>query len=333
MELKGALIPNIKPTDFEYGGMTGIEPEILFPNGCIQYLPENEEQIGIFFDTYGCVSFSACNALEVLIKKKLDLGSFKSDNVKFLLNKYIKNGQINFDDQWLVVKSGTVPYVGNSGIKVLDTIRKLGLPPQSLNSLNLRSNDYSKNNIDLYYSEDSLNPDSDYVALDFKNRFEVLYEWVGKDKWEQASKEGVLQVYTRAWFRRENGKYYNPTPGTSGHAIINAKLSELKIFDSYDPFIKEMEKLSDFYPLALKINIIEKTMTKPKIKDNTLVQLVSGQGGFGLFLDGRIIVDSLDKILASWLVRTNGKTSGMTKPLLQDQWDLFERVNLKGEKV
>jgi len=329
MEFKGALIPEIKPTDFEYNGMTGVEPELLFPDGCIQYLPENEEQIGLYFDSYGCVSFSACNALEVLIKKRMDLGLWKADNLKFLLNKYFKNGQINFDDQWLVVKSGTIPNVGNSGTKVLDTIRKLGLPPQSMNSFDLRNRDYSKNNIDLYYNEASLNPDSDYVALEFKERFEVLYEWVGRSNWEQASKEGVLQVYTRAWYQR-NGKYYNPTPGASGHAIINAKLSELKIFDSYDPFIKEMEKLEDFYPLALKINIIEKTMAKPIIKDNTLVQLVSGQGGFGLYLGGNIIVDDTAKILASFMMRTKGKTEGMIKPLLQEQWDLFKKVDLKG---
>lgn len=334
MELKGALMPNVRPTDFQYQGMTGIEPEILFPDGCIQYLPEEEAQIGVYFDSYGCVSFSACNALEVLLKKKLDLGHFKPANIKFLQdNGYFKNGRINFDDQWLVVKSGTIPNVGNDGWSVLSTIRKLGIPPQSMNNFDLRSRDYSKNNIDLYYNEDSLNPLSDYTALEFKERFEVLYEWVAPDKWEQASKEGVLQVYTKAWYKRENGKYYNPNPGTSGHAIINAKFTELKIFDTYDPFIKQMERVEDFYPLALKINLIEKVMTKPILKDNTLVQLVSGQGGFGLYLDGKIIVDDTAKILASFTMRNNGKTEGMTKPLLQEQWDLFDKYNLKLEKL
>ena len=334
MEFKGALIPKIKPTDFEYGKMTGITPETLFPDGCIQYLPEVEEQIGIYFDTYGCVSFSACNALEVLIKKKIADGKFKGDTVKFLLDKgYFKNDVINFDDQWLVVKSGTIPNVGNDGWSVMDTIRKQGLPPQSLNTFDLRNRVYSQNNLDLYYSEDSLNPLSDYVADEFRDRFEILYEWVSRDDWEQASKEGVLQVYTKAWFKRPNGKYYNPIPGSSGHAIINAKFSDLKIFDTYDPFIKQMERIEDFYPMALKINIIEKTMTKPKLKNNTLVQLVSGLGGFGLYLDDRIIIDDTAKILASFIMRNSGKTDGMIKPLLEEQWMLFEKINLKGEKL
>ena len=82
---------------------------------------------------------------------------------------------------------------------------------------------------------------------------------------------------------------------------------------------------------GLKINISEKSMTKPVLKNNTLVQLVSGTGGFGMYLDGFILVDELDKILATWLVRTNGKTEGMIKPLVQEQWNLFQRKNLKGE--
>ena len=63
-------------------------------------------------------------------------------------------------------------------------------------------------------------------------------------------------------------------------------------------------------------------------KNNVLIN-----GGFGLFLDGKIIVDSLDKILASWLVRTGGNTNGMTKALQQEQWDLFEKYNLKMVKL
>ena len=335
MEFKGALEPRMKATDFEYEGMTAIEPEILFPDGCIQYLPATEEQIGIYFDTYGCVSFSACNAIEVLMKRKIDMGKFKPENIQFLIdNGYFKDGKINFDDRWLVIKSGTIPKVGNDGATVIQTARRLGLPPQSLDTFDLRSRDYSKNNSDLYYNEDSLNPLSDYVALDFAERFEILYEWVGRDKMEKASKEGVLQVYTKAWYKRpDSDRYYNPVEGSSGHAIINVKLSEFKIFDTYDPFIKQMERIQDFYPLALKINIIEKVMVKPTLKNNTLVQLVSGLGGFGLFLDGKIIMDDTAKILATFMTRNNGKTEGMIKPLLQDQWDLFSKVNLKGEEI
>ena len=73
-------------------------------------------------------------------------------------------------------------------------------------------------------------------------------------------------------------------------------------------------------------------MTKPKIENNSLLQLVEGEGGFGMFLDGKIYIDDTAKILASVIMRNNGNLNGKIKALTQEQWDMFEKYNLKGEK-
>jgi hypothetical protein len=36
-----------------------------------------------------------------------------------------------------------------------------------------------------------------------------------------------------------------------------------------------MERDEDFYPMALKINIFEKTMNKPNLSNNTLIMMVT----------------------------------------------------------
>jgi hypothetical protein len=69
------------------------------------------------------------------------------------------------------------------------------------------------------------------------------------------------------------------------------------------------------------------------IKNNTLVQLVQGGGNFGLFLDNKIIIDDIAKVLAVWEVRNNGNTGGMTKALTLEEWDKYPKINLKGINI
>lgn len=330
----GAIQKPRTPFSYEYQGMTDIQEEELFENGCIAFLPEEEEQASIFFDIYGCVSFSFNNPIETLIARKIELEKFKADNIKWLKKHFYKNDKPNISDRDLVVLSGTDPDKGNDGWSVFLTAKNKGLVPEEIAPFDLRNKDYAVNNKLNYYSYQR-SKKAQEIADEFKKRFEIKAEWVNRDHWEEASKKGCLQVYTKAWYKR-NGKYYNPEPGTSGHAIQLAQLSELKIFDSYDPFIKEMEKIEDFYPLALKINIFDKSMEKPKLENNSLILMVTGPGDVGLFLDGRIIKDSPALILTTWLARNskNGVFTGASvRSITQEQWDLFDKTDLKGNKL
>lgn len=330
--VNSAVQPIVTPRSYEFNGMTTIEKSLLFPDGCINWLPENEWQIATYYDTYGCTSFSFLNALETLVTRMIDLKKFSPELTSWLKENYFVNGRINFCDRDAVVLSHTDPSWGNSGWNVFESIRKNGLICQSDDTFDMTSRDGSTNSKAKYYTYERTQ-ENQKKAEEFLKRLQIKAEWVNSDNFNEASKYGAIQVYTRGWYKLANGKYYNPVPGSTGHAIISCKADEEKIYDTYEPFIKQMERREDFYPLGLKINIIEKTMDKPIIKNNTLIQLVSGVGGFGLYLDGNIIVDDLAKILASWLVRTKGNTNGMAIALEQAQWDMFPKKNLRMESI
>lgn len=334
-----ATLPSvITPTSFVFNGATNVPKILLFEDGCLNFLPEEEYQIGLFFDTYGCASFSFNNCLEIDGSRRIDLKLYSEENIKWLKENYMVNGKLNFSDRDLVVLSGTNPDWGNDTWSIFEFARKNGLICESDEPWNFRSNDSKINNKANYYNykRTAVNQKK---ADELLKRFEIKGEWVPRDSWLEASQYGVVQVYTKAWYKR-NGKYYNPVPNSSGHGITLVKKSEEKIFDQYDPFVKQLERDEDFYPFGFKLSLIEKTMTKPTIENNALVQLVSGVGGFGLYLDGKILVDDVDKIMATFIVRNtitvNGKKrfmGGATATLQQAEWDMFDKYNLKMEKL
>lgn len=330
---QGALVPVIKPTDFQFGAATGIARTILFENGCLTHLPVFESQIGIYFDDFGCVSRSLANAVEILLDRMIELKMLSEKHINWLGNNgYMIAGRVRLSNRWLIIRSGTNPDIGNSGSVVADYARKNGLAPLILCDWNMGECNPNINNKAAYYDASTINKKADEVATEFAKLFDIQYEWVNVTLFEEASKEGVIQVYTKAWYKLPSGKYYNPVPGSAGHAIDFGQYSTISVIDQYEPQIKEMSKFEDFYPLGLKININQKNMVRPTISNNTLVQLVSGAGGFGLYLDGRIIVDDVAKILATWIMRNNG-IRGKVLPLVQEQWDMFDNVNLKGEPI
>ena len=74
-------------------------------------------------------------------------------------------------------------------------------------------------------------------------------------------------------------------------------------------------------------------MNKPKLENNSLLQLVEGLGGFGMFLDDKIVVGNTADILASCIMRNGGNLQGKARALTQEQWDMFPKYNLKNGKT
>lgn len=329
MELKnGLILPTIKPLDYEFGGMTGAADKVIFPDGnVIPFLPEYETQANTYFDDYGCVSHSFENGCEAFINSQVD--NFKPDNSKWIKDNFFKNGKCNFSDRDLIVLSGTTTN-GNSGNKVLETAQSLGLISQTAGDFDSSSRD-PKLTREYYYAY-ARTKEAQPLADEWNKRIKIIGEWVVRSKWEEASKKGALQIYLNAWYKNADGKYYNPT-GNFNHATLMAHFKEVKIFDTYKPEIKQLTSWDDAYAWALKINIEEKNMIKPKIPNNALIILVEGSGSIGLHLDGKIIVDDVAKIMAVFMAR-NAKsgnfTGGPVISLKQEQWDMFEKRDLRG---
>jgi len=325
MELNNAVIlPEIEPLSFEVGGMEAIGSNvILFPDSDLkEFLPEFETQSNTYFDTWGCVSHSFENALEALITRQ------DFENNEWLLKNIYKQGRPNFSDRDLVVLSGTKPSVGNSGNQVLARAKQNGLISQDFEDWDNKSRD-PKNTVELYYAY-ARTPEAEVKAKEFNDRFEIVGTWVQRDNIEEAMKTGAVQVYVNAWHKNNDGKYYNPT-GNHNHAVLACGYKYKEIYDTYNPRIKQLSSWNDIYSWALKINIIEKTMSKPNIKQNSLVMLVEGSGGIGLFLDDKIIEDDTAKILAVYIARNASGGEFNNAPvvsLTQAQWDLFDKRKL-----
>ena len=341
MKFEGALKPTIRPTDSQYNGASVvISDEKIFPYGCLMYAPVFESQIGVYFDTYACVAYSIANGLEILMDRMRELGLIYDSTWNWLIaNGYIIDGRVRFSNRWLAVRSGTDPSWGNSGDRVIRFARDNGLAPLTLCEWDLDDRDPKKTK-EAYYDASTINKKADEVALTFSKIIDILYEWVDRDDFDESSMYGAVQVYTKAWFKRDNGLYYNPNPGSAGHAINLGDSPTNKVIDQYLPQIKQMEKKEDFYYLGLKINVSDKSKNMLKLKNNTLVQLVSGVGGLGLYLDGNILIDDEAKILFTFIMRNAKQVDGETvftggpiKSMLIQDWALYPKKNLKLEDI
>lgn len=315
--MKTALIlPTIKPLSYEFWGMTPVWTDIVIPDwDAIPFLPVYESQSNVYFDTYWCVSFSFNNWAETYHKAR-----------------YWE--EPNFSDRDLTVLSWTKPRIGNSWEVVLDTAQRLWLIPQVLWDWDPASRDPLVNIESVYYSY-IRSTEWEKAAKRFKEDYEVIWEWVHRSKWKEASKRWVLQVYVQAWHINSKWEYYSPT-GRFNHAVMMANYKNRQIYDSYEPRIKTLDSWDSIHPWALKINLIKKNMSKPIIANNSLVILVEWVWWIGLYLDWKIIVDNEAKINSVFMARNSKDWYFSGWPVVslkQEQWDSFDKYNLKMEKL
>ena len=333
----GVIIEKIKPLDLQFGGLTTIEDEIIFPEGCYKYLPDFEEQTSLYFESNTCVAQSADNAMETDMTERVVSEKISIENLQWLKwENYFKNGKINFNDRALAIASGTDPEAGNSLARVYQTAKEQGLASENIWPWDWRERDAKINNKKNFWNGGVLPVAVKEQMTEFKKRFDIVAEWVEIKDWKEAEKRGALQTCVWAWKKRGD-KYYNPYPGKYNHAVQETSIDLLEVFDTYQPKIKQLESEADFYGWALKFNVFEKRhleiMDKPKIENNSLVFCAEGAGEFGLYLDGNIIVDDLVKVLAVWFMRTPDREVPKKKTITLAQWNLFSKIDLKGRTI
>jgi hypothetical protein len=331
----GVIFEKIKPLEYQFKGLTSVEEKFIFPNGCYAFLPDFEVQTSIYFESNSCVAQSADNALEVLFAEGIASGRISEENISWLRSEgYFTNGKINFNDRALAIASGTNPDAGNSFARVYEAIRSQGVASENIWPWDWRERDAKINNKKNFWNEMLLPVRVKEQMTEFHKRFEVIAEWVELKDWGEAQKQGALQACVYAWHKRGN-KYYRPEGKKFNHAVLELQADEPEIFDTYSPAIKQLESSADFYGWALKYNITEKKSMPEKIKieNNVLVFCAEGAGKIGLHLDGRIIIDDVAKVLAVWFLRTPDKEIPKKRTITAQQWSLFEKINLKGEKI
>jgi len=319
MNNKGLLIQkNLDPRDWRFGGISGAERVVLRGDGNWKpHRPEYELQHWVYGDTMACVTFSALNCLEYMYH-----------------NKYRE--RINFSDRFTAKMSGTTRS-GNYLTHVGNSIRNDGLLYED--EYPFDGSKEARNDWDDYYQE--ISEDLISKAIIRKEFFKTNYEWVDIKDMKKALFYSPLQIGIKYASKYDAVDGIIPRKeGVANHAVTLEHIDKdgnFHIFDHYDK--NEIKVLASDYDIQFAMahyinkKVIKKHMPIIKINNNTLVQLIEGDGGFGLALDDKIVVDELDKIIASWAMRNNGDTKGKVRVVNQKEWNSFQKINLKKEII
>jgi hypothetical protein len=265
----GVLIAPIKYGDYVLGGISGITKEVLQSDrDYTPWLPTTEYQFGTYGDTYGCVTFSALNSLEILFKRKYNI-------------------DINFSDRFTVVLSGTKRGQGNYLTKVGDSIRKEhGLVKEETYPW-----DRAKETLDDYYDKGKITKEMYDEGLNFLANHEVKYQWVlpnALNYWE-ALQYGPVQVTVNTTAKEVDGVIQPVNSSVVHHAVTMVKAIKDKEFIIFDHYLKNIKRYAwnfNFGP-SLQYSLVKKNMKLIQLTDpnNKTIYLVDAEGNRRAFYD------------------------------------------------
>ncbi len=243
-------------------------------NNWTPYVVAGERQSGHGFDTNDCTGFSYTNSVEMQFKYMRLNGLIPAKVIDWLnKNGYLDgNGDLNTSDRALGSMAGTTSK-GNSLNKVAETARTIGLIPESKwPSVFTTYAEYYKP-----VPQELLN-----LGQEFLTHFSLYYEYVPNST-DPDNMTGapfyVALVTCSGWSNK------NPVPwcGLTGsnHAVVELKQNPYVIFDSYDPFIKNLEKgylIPYKYRVYLTLNetINLENMTLVKDTKSSTVGILTG---------------------------------------------------------
>jgi len=310
MENFGYIPIEQKPSDWLFGGQGEFfsplnSVKLIDDHNWFPWLPVVELQNNGSFDRMACVTFSDMNTLEII-------------------NRFKTGKELNWSDRYIAKLSGTTKQ-GNNVAIVFDTIREYGLIPESeWPDVGTSWDEYYKTVPQSLIDE----------GKKFISKYDLYREYVptsNKDAIFEALNYAPLQVIVK--YCSGDG-ILNPV-GNYNHAVTcyGAVYGEYwMIFDHYTQTLKKYAWGYEFGCIIKPtFNIKQPNMFKPE--NNFLYQLTQGEGGFAMGLNGKLVIDSTDKILASVIMRNGGDTIGKTRPLTLDAWNSVPHVNLKGEKI
>lgn len=330
--------PKIRAKDWRFGRISGASREILKEDGDYsEFLPDLEQQSGVYFDTMSCVSHRTCNAIEVIFRAK-------------------GWGSVNFSDRFIAKMSDTTGR-GNYLSKVAETVRKHGLVEEEMWTW-----DPDQRN-PIYDWDDFYAPIPQEVKMAGRrwlNDYQFSWEWVQTDKESllEALKYGPVGVTVYAYNHKEDGIYPNPSNKYRNHDILLYSPDDLEYwetFDSYDHGNAGKKKMAIDYEFghAILFTITKKKKIDPEkpmdLPNNALVQDAEGSGTFGLHVNGKMYVDDTGLIFASYFMRNFGDDEQLETledllefinnlkskvvPIPDEEWDRFPKYNLKDEPI
>ena len=244
------LIPaDLEPEDWRFGS-SKLGLEVRREDGdWTDYLPTGEKQRRADEDKMWCVAASAENTCETEFNYMIDKKLISPDDYQWLRkNAYIDgNGKLDTCDRFIAILSGTTGS-GNTPKKVAHAIHKYGLVPEKMlpyrRAMTFKQcYGYGKNETP---NTKLITQEMIDLGQEFLKRFPINYEFIqgGKSEYDRVRRYNPIQVFVFAWNgRNSKGEYIRVNSGYN-HAVENHNLNQ--IYDTYDPFIKNLAPDFDY---------------------------------------------------------------------------------------
>lgn len=262
----GVILGDILESDLFLGQNERVRHTINLENyDWYRYFSTGEVQLGTYYDTMGCVTFSALNVLEAVFNYLIRNDKISQDNVDWLWdNGYLKlneNMEIEMDcsDRFIVSLSGTTQ-LGNTGGKVWWTIRNYGVVPETVCKWDSsRSAPFEERFAEWYRDPANVSEEAKGLGKEFLKRFNIFYERV------QTNKEGIsdglkhspIQVFIPTACPYENGvQQACSAKVTHAVSLIDDRGDNYPLFDHYyrqpnktgqDVYLRPVSKDYPFY--------------------------------------------------------------------------------------
>lgn len=243
----GVLVQPPLPTDFIAGQETGIAAEKRMESGDWKpFLPTDEQQHSVYFDTMACVTFSALNVVETQINWMVAQNLIPASTMNALrdLGFFDENGKFNASDRFTAKMSGTTRR-GNYLAAVWDSIRNHGILPEK-DWAYPREQRTPAFDWDDYYQE--IPQELKDKAKRFLELFDIRYQWLVLDgkasqdqyrAWLQMSPIQLATAVCSPWNTTEIVKACSLAVGhaTMMYSTVSAWFD---IEDHYKPFQKRL---------------------------------------------------------------------------------------------
>lgn len=274
------------------------------------YCPDMETQV-FEWDTWGCVTFSSLNCLEIL------------HNYQFGLGKY------NFSDRFIGVLSGTIPGGGNSVQAVADTIRKCGLVKES-------DCPYVPRNE--YYTIDNETKDKGKAWL---NDWAVNYKSVRPEHGTytedimQALQNGPLAVGVGYANGATDDEILNPT-SFQNHFVTLVGYEKGKYWLIMDSYSRQFKRYAWGYHFAgiFLYSLTNKNENMFNLRQDQIYLLVEGpEQKAGLANDGHLMIGEKIDVLLNAVSRNGGFEKTDIIPLSLVDWNSVPHTDLKGNRI
>lgn len=261
-EINYGVIQETRDTDYIAGVNSPIPYSVrLSSANYIPYLCNRERQSPP--ETFNCVGFSGDHACDTTIGAIMQVALagavFAPETIAFFKKKgYIgADGIFNSSDRYTGINAGTTKQ-GNSQQKVLDSIRKVGLIPESMLP-------FGGATWEEYMNLALITQEMKDLGQEFLKHVNIAYEWIFQygdggnviNLLKYHLKHAPIQItipICASWHSHPQ-IISGCSLTTPQHAVlvVNVNNDSVDIFDQYDPYLK---KLAPDYPILYGLKIV-----------------------------------------------------------------------------